>query len=163
MISLLMARVEQHRFAFRLEDVREVLLLPQLEHRAGDMKLIEGWLRLGEEKFPTLSLAGILGLGEEPPDVSDHLVLTNSSPTVAWRVRRVEGLAQLSWEDLKLVEHTAEATPCYVAQFDPDDGPTTLLLNVSGLLMVEEKERLKCVEEKRSQRLEKLKGPTPRV
>ncbi len=151
-----MTRVEEHRFAFRLEDVREVLLLPELEHRAGDMEMIEGWLKLGREKFPTLSLSAILGLGEEPPNVSDHLVLTNPTPQIAWRVRRVEGLAKLGWEDMKLVEHTADATPCYVAQFDPDDGPSTLLLNVSGLLMAEEKARLRCVEEKRSKRLEKL-------
>lgn len=155
MISLLLARTESHRFAFRREDVESVLLLPALYTRPGDISLIEGWLNLQGHGVPVISLAAILGLQPEPPQLSDHLVLTVQLPRVAWRVRRVSGLGEASWEELRLLEHTAEPTPCYVAEFH-HEGQQVNLLNVTGLLLAEEQQRLRQAEHKLEGRLRGL-------
>lgn len=158
MISLVLAETDHHHFAFRREDVESVLLLPRLARHPGDIALIEGWLDLRGEVLPTISLAVVLGLGEEPPQLSDHLVLTSLQPRVAWRVRRVSGLGEVGWESLRLLEHSAEPTPCYVADFQ-HEGNSTHLINVSGLLMAEEQERLRGAEAKRAERLRQLAEP----
>ncbi len=157
MIPLLLARTEAHGFAFRREDVEEVLLLPRLNQRAGDISLIEGWLSLRGQGLPVISLATLLGLGQEPSSISDHLILTRQRPRVAWRVRRVSGLAEIGWESLQLLEHAAEPKPCYVAHFEWE-GETINLVNVAGLLLAEEQQRLERAEEKRQARLGDLRG-----
>lgn len=151
----MLAETEKHRFAFRSEDVDSIFLLPRLTQRPGDIPLIEGWLKLRGDSLPVISLARVLGMDPEPPLLSDRLILTVTDPRVAWRVRHVGGLRDLSWEDLRLLEHSAEPTPCYVAAFE-HDGHDVQLLNVSGLLMVEEQERLRQAEEKRLRRLGEL-------
>lgn len=155
MIPLLLARTETHHFAFRREDVDSVLLLPRLQRHPGDIPLIEGWLNLRGHMVPCISLAGVLGLPPEAPRLSDHLVLTVASPRVAWRLRRVDGLGQVGWESLSMLEHSAEPTPCYVAQFQ-HEGHSTSLLNVTGLLLAEEQERVGRAEAKRARRLGNL-------
>lgn len=158
MISLVLARTELHRFAFRREDVDSVLLLPALYRRPGDIALVEGWLNLQGHGIPVISLASILGLEPEPPQLSDHLVLTVQLPRVAWRVRRVSGLGEVGWESLRLLEHSAEPTPSYVAEFDLDGEPFNLI-NVAGLLLAEEQQRLREAEHKLEER---LRGVGPR-
>lgn len=157
MISLLLARTERHHFAFRREDVESVLLLPALYQRPGDISIIEGWLNLQGHGVPVVSLAAILGLAPEPRELSDHLILTTQQPRVAWRVRRVSGLGQVGWEGLRLLEHSSEPTPCYVAEFDLD-GHTVNLINVAGLLLAEEQQRLQQAEHKRELRLKELQA-----
>jgi chemotaxis signal transduction protein len=159
-ISLLLAETQTHHFAFRREDVESVLLLPRLGQHPGDIPLIEGWLQLRGESLPVISLATALGVGEEPPRLSDRLVLTSLQPRVAWRVRQVGSLGEITWEELRLLEHSAEPTPCYVAVFQ-HEGHDVHLLNVSGLLMVEEQERLRQAEQRRAERLERLERLEP--
>jgi chemotaxis signal transduction protein len=117
--------------------------------------MIEGWLSLRGQSVPAISLAGVLGLGHEPPLLSDHLILTAALPRVAWRVRRVSGLGEVGWESLRMLEHAAEPTPCYVASFEMD-GQFTNLINVGGLLLAEEQERLQRSTEKKVARLQEL-------
>lgn len=155
MIPVLLVSTEEHTFAFRRADVEIVTLLPRLERRPGDMEMLEGWFRLGEEALPTMSLAGILGMKVEEPRLSDHLVVTTPQARIAWRVRRVVGLDEVGWDDLSMIEHSCEPTPCYVASFERD-GQTVFLLNVSGLMLVEERERLREAAERKRQRLEAL-------
>lgn len=156
MIPLLYVKTEEQHFAFRNEDIQVVLQLPRLRRQAGDIPLIEGWFDYRGESFPAISLAKILGLGEEPPTISDHLLLTVELPKVAWRVRRVEGLGEVGWESLRMLEHSAEPSPCYAAFFE-HAGQLIHLVNVSGLLLLEERERLQEAEKKKQTRLEELK------
>jgi chemotaxis signal transduction protein len=156
-IAILLARTESHRFAFRREDVDSVMLLPRLRAGPGDIPLIEGWLDFRGHGVPTISLAAVLDLGPEPALVSDHLILTAQSPRVAWRVRRVAGLGEVGWESLELLEHSAQPTPCYVARYQ-DEGETVHLLNVSGLLLREEQERVRAAQDKRQTRLQQLEA-----
>lgn len=155
MIPVLLVSTEEHTFAFRREDVEVVTLLPRLERRPSDMDLLEGWFRLGAESLPTMSLARVLGMKVEKSRLSDHLVVTVSQGKMAWRVRKVIGLDDVAWNDLSMVEHSCEPTPCYVASFERD-GQTVFLLNVGGLLLVEERERLRESAERKRGRLEAL-------
>ena len=157
MISLLLARTESHHFAFRSEDVETVLLLPRLQRQPGDIAMIEGWFCLRGQSVPTISLAKVLGLGEEPPQLSDHLILSSRPPRVAWRVRRVSGLGEVGWESLRLLEHSAEPAPCYVASFEWE-GQSTNLINVAGLLLAEELERVQQAEARKAARLLELES-----
>lgn len=156
MIAVLLVSTEEYTLAFRREDVELVTLLPRLEHRPSDIALVEGWLRLGSDPVPTISLATILGLPAEPSQLSDHLVVSAAGGRVAWRVRRVLELDDVSWDELSMIEHSAEPTPCYVASFERD-GQTVFLLNVSGLMLTEERERLHQAAERKQARLEALK------
>lgn len=157
MIAVLLVSTEEHALAFRREDVELVTLYPRLERRPSDIDLVEGWLRLGGTSVPTISLAKILGLAAEPPQLSDHLVLSGAGGRVAWRVRRVLELDEVRWDELSMIEHSAEPTPCYVASFERA-GQTVFLLNVSGLMLAEERERLRQAAERKQARLEALKG-----
>lgn len=157
MISLLLATTSGHDFAFRREDVETVLQLPRLRSQPGDISLIEGWLNLRGEVLPVISLAEVLDLEPQPRALSDHLVLTAERPRVAWRVQRVEGLGEVNWEGLRLLEHSADPNPRYVAQFS-HQGQTVNLLNVSSLLLAEEQQRLKVAQERREERLGQLEA-----
>ena len=157
MISVLLVSTDQHTFAFRREDVEVVTLLPALETRPGDIARVEGWLRLADSSLPVLSLASVLGSPLESPQLSDHLVVTTAGGRIAWRVRRVLGLDEVGWEGLAMVEHSAEPTPCYVASFEREQ-ETVFLLNVSGLMLVEERERLREAAERKQSRLEAISG-----
>jgi chemotaxis signal transduction protein len=158
-ISLLLARTESHDFAFRSEDVETVLLLPRLQRQPGDIAMIEGWFCLRGLSVPVVSLSKVLGLGQEPPQLSDHLLLTSRLPRVAWRVRRVSGLGEVGWESLRLLEHSAEPAPCYAASFQWE-GQSTNLINVAGLLLAEELERMQEAETRRAARLLELENET---
>lgn len=157
MISLLLVTTSGHDFAFRREDVESVLQLPRLSRQPGDIPLIEGWLNLRGDALPVLSLADVLDLPAQPKALSDHLVITTERPRVAWRVARVEGLGEVSWESLRLLEHAADPNPRYVAQF-AHQGDMVNLLNVASLLMAEEQQRLKIAQERRQGRLHALEG-----
>ncbi len=158
MISLLLVTTSGHDFAFRREDVETVLQLPHLTRQPGDISLIEGWMNLRGEPLPVISLADVLDLPSQPVALSDHLVLTLERPRVIWRVARVEGLGEVSWESLRLMEHAADPNPRYVAQFSLDGSTTVNLLNVASLLLAEEQQRLKVAQERRESRLQELEG-----
>lgn len=155
MIPVVLVSTDKHAFAFRREDVEIVTLLPQLEHRPGDIELLEGWLRLGGDVLPTISLATILGMEGETPKLADHLVVTSTQNRIAWRVRRVIGLDEVGWDDLQMLDHSAEPSACYVASFERE-GRSVFLLNVSALLLVEEQARIRTAVERKNRRLEAL-------
>lgn len=156
MITVLLVSTEEHTLAFRREDVELVTLLPRLERRPSDIDLVEGWIRLGSDSLPAISLAQILGFPAEPPRLSDHLVVSVAGGRVAWRVRRVLELDEVSWQELDMIEHSAEPTPCYVASFERDKR-AVYLLNVSGLMLAEERELLCHAAARKQARLEVLK------
>ncbi len=155
MIPVLLVSTDNHAFAFRREDVEVATLLPRLERRPGDIELLEGWFRLGADTIPTISLAKVLGLDPEPPKIADHLVVTSSQNRIAWRVRRVLDLQEVGWDDLRMLDHVAEPSPCYVASFEHEERPV-FLLNVGALLLVEEQSRLRAAAERKNHRLSAL-------
>ncbi len=104
MFTFVLTETADYGFAFRLEDVQEVLLLPRLvDPLSYDPPDVEGWLVLPESRHPVRSLARALKLDEEPPALSHHLVLVRDAVQTAWRVRETLEVIHQSGSDLEII------------------------------------------------------------
>ena len=139
MIPLLLVRLREQRYAFYAQDVTEVLLCPKLRPFHTELSLVDGFFRLGSEWVPVLSLATLLD--QEPPPLGhyDVLLLVKTSPRMAVRVTKVDGVNSFSWDELSPLDSPLDGGPSAAARLQVDSEPV-LLLVASDLLL--EKERL---------------------
>lgn len=151
MIPLLLARLNQERYAFYAQDVSEVILCPKLRHFASEGTILDGFFQIGDEWLPVISLAVLLN--GEAPDLAhyDVLVVARTDPPYAIRVSSVDGVIQTSWEELAPLDSSLEVSPASAARLQVDSDPV-LLLVVSELLLEKEREFLRAATLRMSER-----------
>lgn len=139
MIPLLLVRLREQRYAFYAQDVAEVLLCPKLRPFHTEITLVDGFFRLGSEWIPVLSLANLLDQEPTPIEHYDVLLLVKTTPRMAVRVTKVDGVGRFSWDELSPLDSPLDGGPSAAARLEVDSEPV-LLLVASDLLL--EKERL---------------------
>ena len=138
MIPLLLVRLREQRYAFYAQDVTEVVLCPKLRPFHAEISLVDGFFRLGADWVPVVSLASLLDQEPPPLEMYDVLLMVKTSPRLAVRVSKVDGISTFSWDELNPLDSPLDGGPSAAARLQVDSEPV-LLLVASDLLLEKEK------------------------
>lgn len=135
---LVVFRVEDGRFAVRLEEVERVVAAVELAPLPDAPRLVLGVFNLQGRVIPALDLRRRLGRPEREPGVSDQfLVVRAAGRSLALVTDRVEGIVEFS---------AAELVP--VGEFVPDlPGVEGVLRLPDGVVVIHDLARFLTVEE----------------
>jgi purine-binding chemotaxis protein CheW len=150
-------QIASHHFALSLNDVREILLLPQLLQPPGMPSLLDGLLQYGRKIVPVLRLDRLFNCGEQVPGLYSHLVVVKVAPTlqashqlIAILVDNVSQIVELSAEKIAPIQKEDSFNQCAIGTIHLHH-PVTLLACHQIILESERKviEEFVQMEEKR--------------
>jgi purine-binding chemotaxis protein CheW len=90
---LVVFRIADHRFGFRLDVVGEIIRVPRLAHMPLGPRSLEGLANLRGEVLPVVSLGRLLSLPEAPRDDAARVVVLDGDVRVGFIVDRIDNLA----------------------------------------------------------------------
>ncbi|NNJ25001.1 chemotaxis protein CheW [Alienimonas chondri] len=128
-VQLLQFRVGDHRFALRIEAVREVLRAVALTEPIDRSRRIEGLLNLRGRTLPVVDLRGAVGLPEKPMALTDALVVIDHQDA-SWALRVDGGLTTIeaAADAVQSCRHSPVMSESVQA-----DGRVTFLLDLNKL------------------------------
>jgi purine-binding chemotaxis protein CheW len=88
-------RIADHRFAFRLDDVGEIIRVPRLAHMPLGPRSLEGLANLRGEVLPVVTLRCLLSLPETPRDDAARVIVLDGDVRVGFIVDRIDSLASV--------------------------------------------------------------------
>lgn len=140
-LAVLEVALDEHRVAFDLDDVFEVLPAVEVTPLPDAPAVVRGLLNLRGEPLPVLDLRARLGLTEKPADPDDHvLVCLVAGRRLGVWVDRAEGVRALDAGD---VTDGFDSVPTrYVAGAAMVDGGVLLVTDLEAFLTLEEAEAL---------------------
>jgi purine-binding chemotaxis protein CheW len=89
-------------FAFRLDDIREILRLPRLVHMPLGPKSLLGLANLRGTVLPVVSLAGLLGRPSPAPDDASRVIVIGQGSPVGFVVDRIDNLMSFAQERIEI-------------------------------------------------------------
>ena len=92
---LVVFRIADHRFGFRLDDVSEIIRVPRLAHMPLGPRSLEGLTNLRGEVLPVVSLTRLLSLPEAPRDDAARVIVLDGDTRVGFIVDRIDNLASV--------------------------------------------------------------------
>jgi purine-binding chemotaxis protein CheW len=110
---LVVFRIADHRFGFRLDDVGEIIRVPRLAHMPFGPRSLEGLAHLRGEVLPVVSLRRLLSVPEAPRDDAARVIVLDGDARVGFIVDRIDNLASVP-------PHRMEPGSAGAAGVDPD-------------------------------------------
>lgn len=110
---LVVFRIADHRFGFRLGDVGEIIRVPRLAHMPLGPRSLEGLTNLRGEVLPVVSLTRLLSLPEAPRDDAARVIVLVGDARVGFIVDRIDNLASVPADRMELGDAGADGV-------DPD-------------------------------------------
>jgi purine-binding chemotaxis protein CheW len=110
---LVVFRIADHRFGFRLDDVGEIIRVPRLAHMPLGPRSLEGLANLRGEVLPVVSLRRLLLVPEAPRDDAARVIVFDGDARVGFIVDRIDNLALVP-------AHRMEAGSAGAGGIDPD-------------------------------------------
>lgn len=161
----LLFEVSRNRFALPVDAVREVLPMVALAQVSGAPRFVAGYLDVfpDEPPLPVLRLDALLDLPRDDavPGTNTPLVVcrkTDDPPAVALIARRVEGIISASPSPLS--EDAATFNGCVTGLVGSGEGESAaLVLSLPGLLLEEEKARLRLFARIAAERRAAVRDP----
>jgi purine-binding chemotaxis protein CheW len=98
--QLIVVRLADGKFAFRLEDVREIVRMPRLARMPLAPSSLLGLANLHGQVLPVVELRSLLGLATERPDDAMVVVVGREAP-VGFTVDRIERLVTLPAQQIE--------------------------------------------------------------
>jgi purine-binding chemotaxis protein CheW len=92
---LVVFRIADHQFGFRLEDVGEIIRVPSLAHMPLGPRSLEGLANLRGEVLPVVSLRRLLSLPEAPQDDAARVIVLHGDARVGFIVDRINNLTSV--------------------------------------------------------------------
>jgi purine-binding chemotaxis protein CheW len=81
---LVVFRIADHRFGFRLDDVGEIIRVPRLAHMPLGPRSLEGLANLRGEVLPVVSLRRLLSVPEAPRDDAARVIVLDGDARVGF-------------------------------------------------------------------------------
>jgi purine-binding chemotaxis protein CheW len=92
---LVVFRIADQRFGFRLDDVGEIIRVPRLAHMPLGPRSLEGLTNLRGEVLPVVSLARLLSIPEAPRDDAARIIVLDGDARVGFIVERIDNLVSV--------------------------------------------------------------------
>jgi purine-binding chemotaxis protein CheW len=92
---LVVFRIADHRFGFRLDDVGEIIRVPRLVHMPLGPRSLAGLTNLRGEVLPVVSLRRLLSIPEAPQDVAARVIVLDGDGRVGFIVDGIDNLASV--------------------------------------------------------------------
>ncbi len=147
--------------ALPLDQVFEILPLTELACPPSSPTILEGFLNVGGDLIPVVNLELLFGLSISPERVHSHfLVVRNNGTRLALKTNYVSNIVEAPEKERAPVTSQHSFNDCVESEVRNGNSPV-FLLNLSRLLLIEERtriEHLQGVEEKRIHDLEKEKS-----
>jgi purine-binding chemotaxis protein CheW len=93
---LVVFQIADHRFAFRLDDVREIIRVPRLAHMPLGPRSLEGLANLRGEVLPVVSLRRLLSVPGAPRDDAARVIVLDCDARVGFIVDRIDNLVSVA-------------------------------------------------------------------
>ena len=98
---LLVFRITDHRFGFRLDDVGEIIRVPRLSHMPLGPQSLEGLANLRGEVLPVVSLRRLLSLPDVRRDENARVIVLDGAARVGFIVDRIDNLTKIPAHRMK--------------------------------------------------------------
>jgi purine-binding chemotaxis protein CheW len=99
---LVVFRIADHRFGFRLDDVGEIIRVPRLAHMPLGPRSLEGLANLRGEVLPVVSLRRLLSVPEAPRDDAARVIVLDGDARVGFIVDRIDNLVSVPAHRMEL-------------------------------------------------------------
>lgn len=135
--------LDDQQYAFRIEMIREIVILDQLTPTPQVADCVEGVSNLRGEIIPILSLRTLLGLATKPTDSETRTIVVNvGERTLGCTVDSVSQVIRIPDTSIQPAPETVAATAGgYIAGFAKLDDGLVILLDIDQLLEPERLQR----------------------
>jgi purine-binding chemotaxis protein CheW len=158
---LVVFRIADQRFGFRLDDVGEIIRVPRLAHMPLGPRSLAGLANLRGEVLPVVSLRRLLSLPEAPRDDAARVIVLDGDACIGFIVDRIDNLASVP-------AHLIEPGDVGAGAVDPDvlagvvrgaEGEDTIKIFNPGRLLHDEFAKLDVAGGRGATRMSVAAGP----
>jgi purine-binding chemotaxis protein CheW len=129
-------RVGEQEYAFRIEQIQEIVILDQVTRTPQVPAYVEGVSNLRGSIIPVINLRTLLGLEPKPVDRDTRTIVVNVGPrTMGCKVDQVSQVMRIPEESILPAPETVTANGAqYIAGFARQNGRLLILLDIDELL-----------------------------
>lgn len=156
--SLLVFLLSGQQYGIPLQDLREIVAIPQLSRYPGLPDILAGFLNLGGIAIPVLRLDRLFGVPDQVPGIYTPLiVLRHPDSHLALMVEKVSHIVSVSEDVIVPVPDHHSFNDCVVGVATLTDR-IVLILSTERLLLEKEQQCLAEFQDREQMRLRTLEG-----